>query len=262
MIIKKPDTVKLLKRHEQYLKYMADVKLAEDVPNALAPANVVGVKHAPIAQNAENHDIYFKDSIPEPTKEMKAEAKYNYEFNKTVDQVVEEADQMFDDYKKKTANFRAAHDMPRWSLDLANNNIYMKYCDKLLPYYQNEYKNLFTSYPFILRLMVQLGLYKSNVFRKYLKYLAQNPYKRDDEYFDRNAYYSKMLHRAYYPRMSDKELNNLVDDTRRRFKEEKKEFEDIVKQMNEDYDENQKAVDAARKDDILRLLGISLQNTH
>lgn len=236
---------------------MEDVKPVEDVQSVAEQQPVVGVQHAENAHNVSNlnktPDVSIKNEAPpnKPQEELKAKASYKYEKEKTVDDVVAEADFIFADYRKRIKKFKSDEHLPPKYFDkLSPEQEYVlnKERDRLLKMYQERHKDFTKVYSFILRLMVQLGEYESAVFRRFLELIQKEPYKTEEEYFDRCSVYAKNIYRHYHPRASIPELKMVQERTEKMFKKEKEEFEKMAKEISDKIDEtHNKAIEEKKK---------------
>jgi hypothetical protein len=183
---------------------------------------------------SQNPSVIAADAPQAPSTEVKAEAKIQYSENKTIDDVVGEADEIFEKYKKALLKFRRDNGMPekyKAQLTVDQQLIINKERDRLLKKYQEEHKKFTQAYPLVLRFMIQSGEYNSGVFRRFLNYMVAHPYKTEDEYFTIYSEYSKMLYRHYNPRADSRLIAAVQENAKKCLKEEKEEFEKMTKKL-------------------------------
>lgn len=175
-------------------------------------------------------------SSPTTSEPPKPEAvAYSYEKNKTVDDVVAETDAMFAKYKKEMLAFRRRERLPlRFTdrLTLVQQKTLDDERDRQYEVYQARHPELTTSYPLVVRLMIQAGEYHSGVFRRFLKHIEQHPWRNEPEYFDRFAMYMQMLHKQSHPQASPAELSYTRERARRMLTEEKDRFKALAEQSD------------------------------
>lgn len=78
--------------------------------------------------------------------------------------------------------------------------------DKLLESLQKEYSDFATSFPVVLKFMVQLHKYNRSVFNRYLISLGSKPTKDLDDFIDKQATYVANLERHYHPTHNEAEF--------------------------------------------------------
>lgn len=189
--------------------------------------------------------------------EVKVESKYTYEENKTIDDIVAEADDIFRKYKTDMRNFRKTNKLPeKFNAKLSDYEKHLldSEADRLLKVYQKKHEKFQQAYPIVLRFMIQTGKYDTGVFRRFMNNLAKKPYKSEEEYFSVYSEYAKSLHKFYNPRASADELKYVYDLTFRSLKEEKKAFNDTVKKYEKEYDDRVKEAIKLKKQLLIERL--------
>jgi hypothetical protein len=200
-----------------------------------------------------------------PNTQAKAEASYQYQETKTVADVVDEANVIFEKYKKAVIQFKRENKIPekfKATLDVNQHLAVNKERDRLLKKFQEDHKKFTQAYPLVLRLMCQKGEYDTTVFRKFLEHMSKHPYKTEDEYFTLYSEYAKMLHRHYNPRADVKELQFVQQTAKKALKEEKTEFEALAKKYEAEFDEREKKAMTMKRDFILeRMISMTMRES-
>jgi hypothetical protein len=205
-------------------------------------------------QNNEFKLVHEKAPTAEVDEELKVESKIEYEEKKTIDDIINEADEIFESFKRDMKKFRKTNKLPMnyfHPLNETEQLMVNNEADRLLKYYQKKNEKFQQAYPLVLRFMIQTGKYNSSVFKLFMTKMTKNPYKSEDEYFDRYSEYAKMLHKHYNPRSSANELKYVYETTKISLKKEKETFESTVKKYENEYSDRMKKAQELKKKYIL-----------
>lgn len=147
------------------------------------------------------------------------EAKIRYEKEVSIDDVVNEANQIHQKCKK----LWPAND---------DSTALAKIHDDMV----SDHRQFADAYPIVLRYMCELKQYRQKAFRRYLNYVKNHPWNSEDSYFESQAMYVTILFKETHPRYDEQKARKLFDNTVRMLKLER----DAFKQQ---MDANKKEVD-------------------
>lgn len=150
-----------------------------------------------------------------------------------------------------------------------------KELDRIYNDYWEKHKDLFTSYPTIMRHMLQEKRYHPDAFRRYLARLKVRPWTNDEQRMDSYADYAVMLYKALQngsngkKRWTQAEASWLHQDYRKRLQSEHEDFKKKYEKHRKDVEEDEKRFDAERRKDLIVIvkrmaqsLGVSTEGSH
>jgi hypothetical protein len=152
----------------------------------------------------------------------------HYEKQLTLDEVVQQMDEVY-----------------AFTKENAGENLY----DTVV----KKFKQLSYSYPIVIKMMVFLGVYRSDAFRRYVLFIQGKSRKTDEEYLEIQAAYVRILYRKVYPRASKKEIDSMHSDALRTLKIELKEHKDFVEKNKEKFEAREKEYAAIRAENLRKL---------
>lgn len=116
--------------------------------------------------------------------------------------------------------------------------------EQLINYMRNSHKDFCKSYPIVMRYMAEMHTFHANAFRKYLKKIAANPWKTEDEYLDSQADYICMLYKETHKRWNATDVSRIKFNIRNLLQNEhdtvKKYKEEFTKEVESDIERFQK----------------------
>ncbi len=119
--------------------------------------------------------------------------------------------------------------------------------DSLLETLQEKYKDFSTSFPIIMRFMVQMRKFNKKALLKYLRLHATSKLASEDEFLELQAEYLVLLYRETHPHPNEayiKEYRRVLID---RLKDESRAFKEISKAVEEDQAKRDAAYDEDRR---------------
>lgn len=120
------------------------------------------------------------------------------------------------------------------------------YSDETLSLVQKSNREFCTSYPIVARYLCQLGIYDSQVLRRWLQKIAKKPWKSEDDYIDAQATYISMLYRTKNPRAGVAEINAAKEAARKILANEMKMFKGYIDKARELVDKKEAAMNAEK----------------
>lgn len=123
--------------------------------------------------------------------------------------------------------------------------------DLFLEDLQSKYIDFATSFPIVLKWMVQLRKYNKDVFRKHLLSIGTNPIKSTDDFIEKQSTYIANIEKQYNPNHNDKEYKvrkKMAYDTL------KAEFDNIEKEEKKKAEENESLKDEIKKEQIAEII--------
>jgi hypothetical protein len=161
---------------------------------------------------------------------MTAEEEVNYEFSEVpVSASVTTAQRATPEELVAMAKkiWRAVRDSKVAKADDAGN-------DRLLGQLQTEYKDFATSFPLVLRWMVQTRTFKAKAFHDYLKLHAAAKITTREDFLRLQAEYVVLLWRAEHPHPDEKVVRRYREDVSKQLIDEDKAFMEIHKRVEAD----------------------------
>lgn len=125
----------------------------------------------------------------------------------TLEDILNEANKLWDECKKK-------------NIPLSEYKQLEKHLEEVI----RDHKQLYQSYPTVIRHMVEERQYHPKAFKMYLRKVAQKPWKNDEERMDSYADYAVMLYRALNTRYNQTQIRLLWKDYRTRLQREHDDF--------------------------------------
>ena len=138
--------------------------------------------------------------------------------------------------------------------DTLSNEKQMKYLEDLLEYYQAEHPRFATTFPIVLRYMVQIQQYDEKAFVKYLKRLQAMPYKTEEEYCQRQSEYIMYLHMAMNPKSKKKENQSVRKEACALLVAEVTAFKDAREKAKEKQEKNNGMNNIEKRAELKKLL--------
>lgn len=127
-------------------------------------------------------------------------------------------------------------------------------CDAYLKTVQEKHRNLFSSYPTVIRHMIQDNMYSQKIFDRYIMLLNKNPWKNDSERFDSYTSYFMMLYRDKHPHFNVREARSVKQEYRGKLEAEHKKFREYLEKFTREVDEEQKTIENARRKSAVEAL--------
>jgi protein-tyrosine-phosphatase len=147
--------------------------------------------------------------------------------------------------------------------------------DRIYEMFYEKHKELFSSYPTVLRHMLQEKRYHPDAFRRYLSKLKVKPWTNDEQRMDSYADYAVLLYKAIQDgqhgrrRWTQAEASWLWQDYRKRLQIEHDEFKKKYEKHRKDVEEDEKRFDKERREELLAIvrrlaqeLNISTEGSH
>lgn len=155
-----------------------------------------------------------------------------------MDYYVKEANAINRDFRKRLENpeFKAMGD------------------EKWLDYYQRRNHKFATTFPIVLRYMIQLGQYKEKAFRKFIKRLQNKRYKDEKEYCERQADYVKYLYMEVTNHHDERMAREVWKKTFDTLWKETVVFKEAEKRIKEKNEKNNKQNDQERREELKKML--------
>jgi hypothetical protein len=119
--------------------------------------------------------------------------------------------------------------------------------EKFLKQLQDEYKDFMSSFPLVLRWMVQFRQFSKGAFRRYLGYYSEQYSKglrSENDFLDLQAAYVVFLQRKLNPRIEQVVLNDMKEKTLKALQDEAEEFKKIQKEAAAEIERMDKSRDA------------------
>jgi len=162
------------------------------------------------------------------------------EKGKTLEEVLAEMNGIHDEAKKiwKEKNLTQAN---------------TKELDAIFEDQRVRHKELYSSYPTVLRHMLQEMQYSPKAFEKYLRRLTVAPWMNDSERMDRYADYFLLLYKAINPKFNPVVANTLRADYRNRLQSEHDLFKTRYETARRQVEASEKKTDEERKRYILEI---------
>lgn len=159
--------------------------------------------------------------------------------NQAVDKVVEEGKQIW----TKSGKFRTER-------KTMNKEDYETLHKKII----EEHRDFASIYAIVVRTIVYQNIYYENVMRKYVKHLANHPWKERADFLDRQADYLVYLRRETDPRSGSKDIAMYREHIRKKLHEEDKDFMEKAEDMKKIIDSEVAEKMEDRKQRIYELL--------
>jgi hypothetical protein len=119
--------------------------------------------------------------------------------------------------------------------------------DELLERLQEKYKDFQTSFPIVLRWMVQRREFTEKAFRRYLVKHASAKMDKREEFLELQAEYVIMLYRDTHPHANEEVVRRYRLEVNRHLKAEDKTFMDVSEEVEKDLTAREKTFDADRR---------------
>lgn len=135
------------------------------------------------------------------------------------------------------------------------------FLDKVYNDFRVDHRELFSSYPTVMRHMLQEQYYHPEAFRKYLQRIRVRPWTNDETRMDSYADYMVLLYKEMNPKWKRNEVDELRRDYRARAQHEHDKFREKFEKNRHDVEQEERKYDQERRADlktILQQLGSSL----
>lgn len=126
----------------------------------------------------------------------------------------------------------------------------------LLDAFQVRYKDFATSFPMVLRWMVQMRKFGREPFRKYLLKHATAKLSSHEEFLDLQADYLVLVYRADHPHPDERLVAAYRVAVREALQKEHKKFVEVSAQVDKDFEARAREVAAARRADLCAALKV------
>lgn len=174
-------------------------------------------------------------------KDRDLSAKIEYEKDVTANDIIREADQIFRKYRKMKIDIR---DYDR--------------VDKTYNDFRKEHKEFATTYPIVIRYMIQMGQYNKEAFKLYLFKLTEKMRQvqeagktwSEDDFLDSQADYVKIL----YMKTNRKWKRKPVDvwrETRSALESETKNYKEYLEKFQKEVEDEEKVIEQRKKQYIM-----------
>jgi hypothetical protein len=130
--------------------------------------------------------------------------------------------------------------------------------EEQLVFYQKQHQRFATTFPIVLRYMVQLRLYHEKAFIKFIKRMQSRPYHSKLEFCERQADYVKYLYRELYNHYSEKDCQEVWTQTYDALKKEVEMFEDAEKKVKLKLDKNNSINNTEKRNELKKMLDMSM----
>jgi len=132
-----------------------------------------------------------------------------------------------------------------------------KRLDQIYNQFWESHRDLFSSYPTVMRHMLQEKQYHKEAFRKYLKRLSVVPWTNDEQRMNSYADYAVLLYKTLNDRKhggggwTQSMANELRDDYLKRAQSEHEEFKRKYERHHRDVEADEKRLDMERRSELL-----------
>ena len=116
---------------------------------------------------------------------------------------------------------------------------------------RRNHKEFCTSYPIVMRYMVQFHQYHHNAFKKYLSYIKTQPWKSEDEWLDSQATYVVMLYKELHPRWNRTEVSRLQNQIKAILKAESEHFKEKLNESEKEVLTREKRLRKESKEELI-----------
>lgn len=128
--------------------------------------------------------------------------------------------------------------------------------DKLFEKTRNEHKEFASSYPTVLRHMIQDQWFEISAFRKYMDEVEKNPWTNDEQRMDSYTRYAELLLIASKKKEGHHDTNKTViaafrRDYRGRLQKEHDDFTERFEEYKKSIQEEEKQLDVEKKNDLI-----------
>lgn len=137
----------------------------------------------------------------------------------------------------------------------------LDFLDKLFERMRKEHKQLFETYPTVLRHMIQELQFDKGVFNTYLKGLEKNPWMNDSQRMDSYTTYAVLLykHANSGKHMSKTQIELFRKDYRQRLQSEHDKFIETVEAHKSQVEKESAHYDESKKRDMIAMLKKQLE---
>jgi hypothetical protein len=162
------------------------------------------------------------------------------EKNKTADEILEEMNSIWREARQ------------RWTEQHITQDNH-KALDKIFDDIRGRHRELYSSYPTVIRHALQEMRYSEDAFRKYLKRLSVKPWLNDEQRMDSYADYFILMYKSLNPRYNAAEAARLRSDYRNRLDQEEKSFRERYEVARREVEQQEKQLDKDRREYILAI---------
>jgi hypothetical protein len=123
-----------------------------------------------------------------------------------------------------------------------------------LSFYQKKHKEFATSFPIVLRYMIQMKQYSSKAFERHLKKLQAKPYRSESEYCERQADYVMYLYTELTQDHDDKKKKSIWRSAYKMLMDETAEFKKAHEQAKKNAEACGKSSLAEKRNELKTVL--------
>jgi hypothetical protein len=130
--------------------------------------------------------------------------------------------------------------------------------DELMTRMRREHKEFCTSYPIVMRYMVQFASYSHSALDRYLQSVEKRPWKNEDEYLDSQADYAVILYKTTHKRWNTTQVCNLHQNIRTVLEQESKTFKQSLDKYEKSITQREKRLRAEKERELAVYFGRQL----
>jgi hypothetical protein len=160
-------------------------------------------------------------------------AKIHNERNVTKEEILDEADKVWKRSRERNVNIKDLDEVEEFMSEL-----------------RKEFKEFCTSYPIVLRYMVQFESYKRKALEKYLNKIEKKPWKSESEYLESQADYVVILYKEMHPRWNSTHVNNLRRNIINMLENESKVFKERLDNSEKKVTETEDRINNEAKEEV------------
>lgn len=175
------------------------------------------------------------------TGDTSLKAKIHNEKDVTPEFVLNEAKEMWAECKKQ---FREKN------IKFGNT----KATEQLMSDMRNTHKDFCVSYPIVMRYMAEMHTFHPDAFCKYLKKIAANPWKTEEEYLDSQVDYIVMLYKSTHKHWNMTEVSRIRDNVRTILHREHETVKKYQEEFTKEVEADEVRLQKESKDEIVNFL--------
>lgn len=161
--------------------------------------------------------------------------KITNEKDVTIDDILDEADVMWKKYRDRKVNILDTEAVEACMQEM-----------------RREHKQFCTSYPIVLRYMVQFKQYHRKALHKYLKYISVNPWKSEEEYLDSQSDYVVILYKELHPKWNRTEVIRMKREIRAILAAETKNFKDRLNEFEKKVNDTEARLKRESREELIQ----------
>jgi bacterioferritin (cytochrome b1) len=126
--------------------------------------------------------------------------------------------------------------------------------ERQLEHYQKNNQRFASTFPIVLRYMIQLRMYHEKAFVKFIKKMQAKPYRSKLEFCERQADYVKYLYQELTPHYPENEAKRIWKQTYDMLEKEVKMFDDAEKKVKEKLEKNNITNENEKRNELKNIL--------